>query len=82
MSSKSIITFFMIVLMTLFGIGQSGICEDMCKEVGAYPKCNGCPGYAPPDKKPGVRTWQDVLDSMDRLSENGGSTIKGWKKQA
>ena len=82
MSSKSIITFFMIVLMTLFGIGQSSICEDMCKEIGAYPKCD-CPGFSPPDKTPNTRTWEEILESMDRKSELGSSSsIKGWKKQA
>merc|ERR1719199_196468 len=41
----------------------AGICEDMCKEVGAYPKCT-CPGFTPPDATPGVMTWDELLEHM------------------
>jgi hypothetical protein len=27
----------------------AGICEEMCKEVGAYPKCAQCPGFVAPE---------------------------------
>merc|ERR1719230_335095 len=60
----------------------AGICEDMCKEVGAYPKCAQCPDFVAPDSTPGVMTWEELLVHMDNLVEWGQETIKGWKKQA
>merc|ERR1719326_1728553 len=58
----------------------AGVCEDMCKEVGAYPKCSGCPDFVPPDSTPGVMTWEELLEHMDNLSYWGHDMIKGWKK--
>merc|ERR1719482_2348089 len=60
----------------------AGVCEDMCKEVGAYPKCSGCPNFVPPDPTPGVMTWDELLEHMDNLSYWGHDMIKGWKKTA
>jgi len=60
----------------------AGVCEDMCKEVGAYPKCSGCPDFVPPDSTPGVMTWDELLEHMDNLSYWGHDMIKGWKKRA
>jgi len=60
----------------------AGICEDMCKEVGAYPKCAQCPDFVAPDSTPGVMTWEELLEHMDNLVEWGQETIKGWKKTA
>merc|ERR1719191_2175141 len=60
----------------------AGVCEDMCKEVGAYPKCSGCPNFVQPDSTPGVMTWEELLEHMDNLAEWGRDTIKGWTKQA
>merc|ERR1719160_2006142 len=60
----------------------AGICEDMCKEVGAYPKCNQCPNFVAPDATPGVMTWEELLTHMDNLSSWGHESIKGWKAQA
>jgi hypothetical protein len=60
----------------------AGICEDMCKEVGAYPKCAQCPGFVAPDATPGVMTWDELLEHMDNLVEWGQETIKGWKATA
>merc|ERR1719463_390858 len=60
----------------------AGICEDMCKEVGAYPKCAQCPDFVAPDSTPGVMTWEELLTHMDNLVEWGQESIKGWKKQA
>merc|ERR1719453_130150 len=60
----------------------AGICEDMCKEVGAYPKCSQCPDFVAPDSTPGVMTWEELLTHMDNLSSWGAESIKGWKKQA
>merc|ERR1719160_63068 len=60
----------------------AGVCEDMCKEVGAYPKCSGCPNFVQPDSTPGVMTWEELLEHMDNLAEWGRETIKGWTKQA
>merc|ERR1719343_737794 len=41
-------------------------CEKMCKEVGAYPKCN-CPAFVEPDSTPGEMTWEELLEYMDNL---------------
>merc|ERR1719411_1348900 len=60
----------------------AGICEDMCKEVGAYPQCAQCPGFVAPDSTPGVMTWEELLTHMDNLVEWGQGMIKGWKKTA
>merc|ERR1719413_268327 len=60
----------------------AGICEDMCKEVGAYPKCAQCPDFVAPDSTPGVMTWEELLAHMDNLVEWGQESIKGWKKTA
>jgi len=59
-----------------------GICEDMCKEVGAYPKCNQCAGFQAPDSTPGVMTWDELLEHMDNLSDWGHDEIKDWTKEA
>ena len=60
----------------------AGLCEDMCKEVGAYLKCSNCPDFAQPDSTPGVMTWDELLEHMDNLSYWGHGMIEGWKKQA
>merc|ERR1719223_235440 len=60
----------------------ASICEDMCKEVGAYPKCSQCPKFVAPDSTPGVTTWEELLEHMDNLVAWGRETIKGWHKQA
>merc|ERR1712008_345007 len=60
----------------------AGICEDMCKEVGAYPKCQQCPKFVEPDSTPGVMTWDELLEHMDNLVAWGQDTIKSWHKQA
>merc|ERR1719460_342138 len=60
----------------------AGICEDMCKEVGAYPQCAQCPGFVAPDSTPGVMTWDELLEHMDNLVEWGQGQIKGWHSQA
>merc|ERR1719408_420278 len=59
----------------------AGYCEDMCKEVGAYPKCT-CPGFVAPDSTPGVMTWPELLEHMDNLSEWGAGLLKEWTKTA
>merc|ERR1719436_1646945 len=59
----------------------AGICEDMCKEVGAYPQCAQCPGFVAPDSTPGVMTWDELLEHMDNLVEWGAGEIKGWHAQ-
>merc|ERR1712216_68698 len=56
-------------------------CEDMCKEVGAYPKCT-CPGFVAPDATPGVMTWDELLEHMDNLSEWGHGELKSWTAAA
>jgi hypothetical protein len=59
----------------------AGVCVDMCKEVGAFPKCT-CPNFVAPDSTPGVMTWPELLEHMDNLSEWGHSQLKGWGQQA
>jgi len=58
------------------------ICEDMCKEVGAYPKCSQCPKFVKPDETPGVMTWKELLEHMDNLVAWGNDQLKGWRSQA
>merc|ERR1719230_242776 len=60
----------------------AGLCEDMCKEVGAYPKCAACPSFVPPDPTPGVMTWEELLTHMDNLADWGQDQLKSWAKQA
>merc|ERR1711865_770085 len=60
----------------------ASVCEDMCKEVGAYPKCSQCPAFVAPDSTPGVMTWVELNEHMDNLVAWGQESIKGWKKQA
>merc|ERR1719408_175070 len=55
----------------------AGFCEDMCKEVGAFPKCQ-CPNFVKPDETPGVMTWPELLEHMDNLGEWGSGLIKDW----
>merc|ERR1712139_50041 len=59
----------------------SGVCVDMCKEVGAFPKCT-CPDFVAPDSTPGVMTWPELLEHMDNLSEWGHGELKRWNAQA
>merc|ERR1719454_1057639 len=60
----------------------AGVCEDMCKEMGMYPKCSSCPKFVAPDATPGVMTWEELLTHMDNLSDWGHGEIKAWTKQA
>merc|ERR1711974_184300 len=60
----------------------AGVCEEMCKEVGAYPKCAQCPKFVEPDRTPGVMTWDELLEHMDNLVAWGQDTLKGWRRQA
>merc|ERR1719511_176993 len=58
------------------------ICEEMCKEVGAYPKCTECPDFVEPDSTPGVMTWPELLEHMDNLSDWGHGELKAWTQLA
>merc|ERR1711963_1157142 len=60
----------------------AGMCEDMCKEVGAYPKCGDCPEFVEPDATPGVMTWAELLEHMDNLVAWGQGELKSWRKTA
>merc|ERR1719160_918478 len=60
----------------------AGLCEEMCKEVSAYPNCSGCAGFIPPDSTPGVMTWDELLEHMDNLVDWGNDELKSWRKQA
>merc|ERR1719389_662135 len=59
----------------------AGVCVDMCKEVGAFPKCT-CPDFVAPDATPGVMTWPEPLEHMDNLSEWGHGQLKSWSSAA
>merc|ERR1712028_25466 len=59
----------------------AGVCVDMCKEVGAFPKCT-CPDFVAPDSTPGVMTWPELLEHMDNLSEWGHGQLKAWSSTA
>jgi len=59
----------------------AGVCVDMCKEVGAFPKCT-CPNFVAPDSTPGVMTWPELLEHMDNLSEWGHGQLKQWSSTA
>jgi len=59
----------------------AGVCVDMCKEVGAFPKCT-CPNFVAPDSTPGVMTWSELLEHMDNLSEWGHGQLKSWSATA
>merc|ERR1711865_1230989 len=59
----------------------AGVCVDMCKEVGAFPKCT-CPDFVAPDSTPGVMTWPELLEHLDNLSEWGHGQLKAWTQQA
>merc|ERR1719343_1922387 len=61
---------------------MASICEDMCKEINAYPKCSQCPDFVAPDSTPGVVTWPELLEHMDNLAAWGQTQVKGWHKQA
>jgi hypothetical protein len=60
----------------------AGDCEEMCKEVGAYPKGCTCPGFVQPDSTPGVMTWEELLTHMDNLVAWGRKQLQGWSSQA
>merc|ERR1719198_1158982 len=49
----------------------AGYCEDMCKEIGSYPKCSQCPDFVAPDATPGVMTWPELIEHMKNLSDWG-----------
>merc|ERR1712113_1320071 len=59
-----------------------GVCEAMCKEVGAYPNCSQCKDFTPPDSTPGVMTWPELLEHMDNLVYWGQDQLKSWTKQS
>jgi len=55
----------------------SGVCEDMCKSVGSYPKNCQCPGYVDSsDSTPGLMTWDELLKHMSDLRAWGKETRK------
>merc|ERR550514_1165560 len=54
------------------------VCEAMCKEVGAYPKCT-CPDFAKPDATPDETTWEELLVHMDNLAKWSEDKLKAWK---
>merc|ERR1719297_789468 len=61
-----------------------GICTDMCKELGVYPKGCTCPGFdsSSVDSSPGVMTWEELLGYMGDVATSAENQIKGWKSEA
>ena len=59
----------------------AGACEEMCKEVGAYPHCTGCPNFVAPDATPGVMTWDELLERLDGLKDAGRGMLKEWHQK-
>merc|ERR1719151_62251 len=58
----------------------AGVCIDMCKEVGAYPKDCTCPDYTDTtDKTPNVVTWDELLAYMDKVEQTGAAALKEWR---
>ena len=58
----------------------AGVCEDMCKSVGSYPKNCQCPGYVDTsDSTPGLMTWDELLTFMSDLRSWGKETMKANK---
>merc|ERR1719225_2050707 len=55
----------------------AGICEGMCKDVGAYPKCE-CPAFTAPGTDPssGNLNWDELLKFMGDLVTWGKDTMK------
>jgi len=39
----------------------------MCKEAGAYPKCDQCKDIEAPDSTPNVSAWEELLAKMNSL---------------
>eukprot|EP00928_Gymnodinium_smaydae_P074571 TRINITY_DN57602_c0_g1_i1.p2 TRINITY_DN57602_c0_g1~~TRINITY_DN57602_c0_g1_i1.p2 ORF type:complete len:132 (+),score=30.33 TRINITY_DN57602_c0_g1_i1:44-397(+) len=60
----------------------AGACEDLCKDVGAYPKCTQCADFEPPDATPGVMTWEELLTHQGNLLSWSREQIKSWTAQA
>ena len=66
------ISLMFFVFVTLIGVNNAGICEDMCRERISnsgffarirYEQClKSCPGYEGPDSTPGVMTWDELLE--------------------
>merc|ERR1719263_1037337 len=67
---------------SMFQSKLADMCEEMCKEVGAYPNCAQCAGFVPPDSTPVVMTWEELLEHMDNLVDWGHDQLKAWRKQA
>merc|ERR550519_2679706 len=61
-----------------------GICTDMCKEIGTFPKKCSCPGFeaSSVDSTPGVMTWEELLNFMGDVATSAEEQIKGWKSEA
>merc|ERR1719235_2609487 len=58
----------------------AGVCEDICKATGAYPKCSGCSNFVMPDSTPGVMTWPEMFTRMDDLVDWGRDQLKQMRK--
>jgi len=54
-------------------------CVEMCKQLGAYPKCD-CPKFEPPDATPGVVTWDELYATFDQLKDSGREMLKKYSK--
>jgi len=55
-------------------------CVEMCKTLGAYPKCD-CPDFVEPDTTPGVVTWDELYGIFDDLKQEGRDMLKKYNNK-
>merc|ERR1719446_771796 len=67
--------------LTVLANDANEACVEMCKQIGAYPKCD-CPKFEPPDATPGVVTWDELYAMFDQLKDSGREMLKKYNKLA
>merc|ERR1719408_291274 len=67
--------------LTVLANDANEACVEMCKQIGAYPKCD-CPKFEPPDATPGVVTWDELYAMFDQLKDSGREMLKKYSKLA
>merc|ERR1719453_1450891 len=65
--------------LTVLAEDVNEACVEMCKQLGAYPKCD-CPKFEPPDATPGVVTWDELYATFDQLKDSGREMLKKYNK--
>lgn len=59
----------------------TGVCEDMCQLVKAYPQCAMCKDFKY-DATPDHMTWDELFDKMEALKQDGKEQLRKWDKEA